>query len=42
MIGGTQDNGTHRYTGQPAWEFSDGGDGGFTAINPALPTLMYH
>ncbi|HEV8370719.1 MAG TPA: hypothetical protein VGQ39_22405 [Pyrinomonadaceae bacterium] len=42
MIGGTQDNGTHRYTGQPAWEFSDGGDGGFTAINPSLPTRMYH
>jgi hypothetical protein len=42
MIGGTQDNGTHRYTGQPAWEFADGGDGGFTAINSALPTRMYH
>ena len=42
MIGGTQDNGTHRYTGQPAWELSAGGDGGFTAINPSLPTRMYH
>lgn len=42
MIGGTQDNGTHRYTGSPAWVLSAGGDGGFTAINPSLPTRMYH
>lgn len=42
MIGGTQDNGTHRYTGSPAWEFADGGDGGFTAIDPNTPSRMYH
>jgi photosystem II stability/assembly factor-like uncharacterized protein len=42
MLGGTQDNGTHRYSGNPAWEFSAGGDGGFTAINPSTPTRMYH
>lgn len=42
MLGGTQDNGTHRYSGDPAWEFSDGGDGGFTAIDPGTPTRMYH
>jgi photosystem II stability/assembly factor-like uncharacterized protein len=42
MIGGTQDNGTHRYTGDPGWAFSDGGDGGFTAIDPGTPTRMYH
>ena len=42
MIGGTQDNGTHRYVGSPAWEFSAGGDGGFTAINPVTPSRMYH
>src|SRR2546430_17678979 len=42
MIGGTQDNGTHRYSGDPAWELSDGGDGGFTAIDPSIPTRMYH
>lgn len=41
-IGGTQDNGTHRYTGSPAWEFVAGGDGGFTAIDPSNPTRMYH
>ena len=34
MLGGTQDNGLHRYTGTPAWEFSRGGDAGFTAIDP--------
>ena len=42
MIGGTQDNGTHRFTGSPVWEFVDGGDGGFTAIDPGTPTRMYH
>jgi hypothetical protein len=42
MIGGTQDNGTHRYTGNPAWDAVDGGDGGFTAIVPNLPSRMYH
>jgi hypothetical protein len=42
MIGGTQDNGTHRYTGSPAWDFVDGGDGGFTAIDPNTPSRMYH
>jgi hypothetical protein len=42
MIGGTQDNGTHRYTGSPAWEFVDGGDGGATAIDTTNPTRMYH
>ena len=29
MIGGTQDNGTQRYVGSPAWRLSAGGDGGF-------------
>lgn len=42
LIGGTQDNGTHRFTGSPAWEFSDGGDGGYVAIDPVTPTRMYH
>ena len=42
MIGGTQDNGTQRYIGSPAWRLSAGGDGGFTAIDPAVPTRMYH
>ena len=42
MIGGTQDNGTQRFTGSPAWEFVDGGDGGWTAINTSNPSRMYH
>jgi photosystem II stability/assembly factor-like uncharacterized protein len=42
MIGGTQDNGTQRYTGSPAWTLAAGGDGGFTAIDPVQPHRMYH
>ena len=42
VIGGTQDNGTHRSSGSPAFDFSDGGDGGFTAIDQTTPTTMYH
>lgn len=42
LIGGTQDNGTHRFTGSPAFILSDGGDGGFTAIDQANPHRMYH
>ncbi|MFD7324199.1 glycosyl hydrolase [Streptomyces sp. NPDC059875] len=42
MLGGTQDNGTHRYEGVPAWRAVAGGDGGFTAIDPSKPTRMFH
>ena len=42
MIGGTQDNGTQRFTGSPAWEFVAGGDGGWTAIDTSNPSRMYH
>jgi hypothetical protein len=42
LLGGTQDNGTHRYSGSPAWRLVHGGDGGFAAIDPAVPTRMYH
>lgn len=42
LIGGTQDNGTHRYSGSPAWRWVDGGDGGSSAIDPVVPTRMYH
>lgn len=41
IIGGTQDNGTHRYEGSPVWTFRAGGDGGFTAINQTDPQRMY-
>lgn len=41
MLGGTMDNGTLRYSGHPAWERADYGDGGSTAIDPSDPTIMY-
>jgi len=41
-IGGTQDNGTHIYAGTLGWmETPVCGDGGFTAIDPAVPTTIY-
>ena len=42
VIGGTQDNGTHRYEGNPAWSQIGTNDGGFTAIDQTTPTTMYH
>lgn len=42
LIGGTQDNGTQRALGSPAWNLVDGGDGGFTAIDQSNPMRMYH
>lgn len=41
VLGGTQDNGTVEYTGSPTWNAVLGGDGGFTAINPADPNIAY-
>jgi photosystem II stability/assembly factor-like uncharacterized protein len=35
IIGGTQDNGTEAWSGTPAWSQIAGGDGSFTAIDPA-------
>lgn len=41
-IGGTQDNGTHIFSGNLDWQgTSVCGDGGFTAIDPDVPTTMY-
>jgi len=41
-IGGTQDNGTHIYTGSLGWtETNVCGDGGYTAIDPVVPTTIY-
>jgi uncharacterized protein (TIGR03437 family) len=39
--GGTQDNGTQFYSGNLAWDQVVGGDGGATAIDPALPSIWY-
>ncbi len=41
VIGGTQDNGTLQFSGIPSWESIIGGDGGFTAINPRDPSIMF-
>lgn len=41
-IGGTQDNGTQRFAGTLGWpETFVCGDGGFTAIDPSVPTTVY-
>jgi photosystem II stability/assembly factor-like uncharacterized protein len=42
IIGGTQDNGTLRYTGNTeAWNFMAGGDGGWTAADQTNPNYFY-
>ena len=42
FIGGTQDNGTLRYTGNPlAWTSMYGGDGGFSAADPTDSNYFY-
>jgi hypothetical protein len=44
IVGGTQDNGTLRYTlggGPQGWTAMFGGDGGFSAADPADPNYFY-
>jgi hypothetical protein len=41
VMGGTQDNGTLRYTGTTAWTLVLGGDGGYTAVDFNTPTTAY-
>jgi photosystem II stability/assembly factor-like uncharacterized protein len=41
VLGGTQDNGTLRYSNSPTWAAVIGGDGGFTAINPDNPAVQF-
>jgi photosystem II stability/assembly factor-like uncharacterized protein len=42
LIGGTQDNGTQRFSGNPqAWTRTFGGDGGFCASDPTDPNYFY-
>ena len=41
VLGGTQDNGSIEYSGSNTWTPVLGGDGGYTAINPADPTVSY-
>ena len=41
ISGGSQDNGTHVFTGTPFWDAFIGGDGGYTAINYANPNVHW-
>lgn len=41
VIGGTQDNGTLRYTGPTSWKRIKDGDGGFVDIDPTNPQKLY-
>ena len=40
-VGGTQDNGTQRFSGVESWNNVTCGDGGFQAIDPSNPALAY-
>ena len=42
LIGGTQDNGTNRYSGSVDWSQMRGGDGGATLIDQSAPEVFYH
>jgi hypothetical protein len=41
-LGGSQDNGTEKFTGNLGWSLSQFGDGGFTQIDQSNPNTMYH
>ncbi len=40
--GGTQDNGTNKYTGSAVWDHVADGDGGQTAVDYITPSTVYH
>jgi hypothetical protein len=42
LIGGTQDNGTARWTGSAAWDHAADGDGGYVAVNHDDPRTVFH
>ncbi|MEU3689968.1 WD40/YVTN/BNR-like repeat-containing protein [Streptomyces narbonensis] len=42
LLGGTQDNGTERWTGSPTWLHSQDGDGGDCAVNRTDPRTVFH
>lgn len=42
LLGGTQDNGSLRFTNNIAWTSVAGGDGGAAVIDQANPTTVYH
>jgi hypothetical protein len=41
IMGGSQDCGSHAYTGSLVWSGFFGGDGGYTAINYSNPSIAY-
>lgn len=42
LIGGTQDNGTQRWSGAAAWEHVADGDGGDCGVNRVNPRRVFH
>jgi photosystem II stability/assembly factor-like uncharacterized protein len=40
--GGSQDNGTSKFTDALAWQLVAGGDGGFVRVDPSNPNVVYH
>jgi hypothetical protein len=42
LIGGTQDNGTNRWTGSPTWEHVEDADGGDVVVNRQNPAVVVH
>jgi ligand-binding sensor domain-containing protein len=42
LMGGTQDNGSIRYTGSSAWDHIADGDGGDCGVNRTNPTTVFH
>jgi photosystem II stability/assembly factor-like uncharacterized protein len=42
LIGGTQDNGTQRWTGDPIWTHIADGDGGHCGVNSGNPATVFH
>ena len=42
VLGGSQDNGTEKFTGSQAWTHVDPGDGGEVLFDPNNPNIAYH
>jgi hypothetical protein len=42
LIGGTQDNGTNRWTGPGSWEHVEDADGGDVCVNRTTPATVIH
>jgi hypothetical protein len=42
LFGGTQDNGSIRYTGSPVWDHAADGDGGDCGVDRSDPNIVFH